>query len=158
MRYGGGYGGLTMHKDVLAVGAGVVGGGLQVAITMSGDSLGTFGAQWVPALGTNGQIINLGTGLVSTALGVLGVAGKTFMGRHEEASSFLLGYGLTALIGGWLVPVVVSQLVGGARRARRAGAAFGPGYPPPPTPSGIPYNQAPQSTQDNIGIVSALSS
>lgn len=155
MAMGYGFGGLTMHKDVLSAGVGVVGGGLQVGITMAADSMGTFGPAWAPQVGTNGQIINLGTGLVATTLGFLGVAGKTFMGRHEDASSFLLGYGLTTVIGGWLVPMAVKTFVGGARRA---GAAFGPGYPTPPTPSGIPYNQAPLATQDNIGITSALSS
>ncbi len=155
MAMGYGFGGLTMHKDVLATGVGVVGGGLQIGITMAADSMGSFGAPWASSVGTNGQIINLGTGLLATTLGVIGVAGKTFMGRHEDASAFLLGYGLTAVVGGWLVPFAVKQFVGGARRA---GAAYGPGYPPPPTPSGIPYNQAPEATQANIGIVSALSS
>lgn len=155
MAMGYGYHSLSMHKDVLASGVGVVGGGLQVGLTMAGDSFGTFGASWAPSVGTNGQIINLGTGLVATTFGILGVAGKTFMGRHEDFSSFLLGYGLTTVIGGWLVPYAVKQLVGGAGRA---GAAYGPGFPPPPTPSGIPYNTAPQATQSNIGITSSLSS
>ncbi len=155
MGYASGYGGLTMHKDVLTAGIGVVGGGLQVGLTMAADSYGSLGTAWAPQIGTNGQILNLGTGLVATTFGVLGLAGKTFMARHENASSFALGYGLTTVIGGWLVPFAVKQMVGGAGRA---GAAYGPGYPPPPTPSGIPFNTAPQATQSNIGITSALSS
>jgi hypothetical protein len=150
-----GFGGLTMSRDVVDVGFGVVAGGVQAGITMVLDTTTSLGPSWAPQIGTNGQIINLGTGLVATALGVTGLMGKWVMGRHKGFSSFLFGYGLTAVIGGWLVPLVVNAAL---KASGRAGAAFGPGYPPPPTPQGIPFNTAPQATRANIGLVSALSS
>jgi hypothetical protein len=153
--YGFGFGGLSMHRDVVDAGLGVVAGGVQAGVTMAIDATAALGTSWAPQIGTNGQIINLGTGLVATALGVTGLAGKWVMGRHAGFSSFLFGYGLTAVLGGWLIPFLVK---GALKASGKAGAAFGVGYPPPPTPSGVPYNSAPQATRDNLGIVSALSS
>lgn len=137
---------------------GVVGigiGAAQIIAMSSADAAGMMGAPVVPQIGTNGQVINFASGLVGMGLGLIGSFGKTrFLGGHPKLSASLLIYGLTAFVGGWLVPRIVVFFAG---RANRAGAAYGTGYGSGATPSGVPFDSAPKATKRNISLVSALS-
>jgi hypothetical protein len=150
--------GLHMDSETrVALVTGVVGvgaGGLQVAATTAWDNAGS-GAAIVPQIGTNGQLVNFGTGLVGTAIGLIGSFGKTrILGNHRGFSGALLGYGLSTLLFGWLVPKLVAMIGGTAARAR---AAFRQGYNQGgTTPSGIPTSHAPAATQRNLAVLGAL--
>ena len=136
------------------LGAGL--GGLQVAATRAWDNSGS-GAPWVSQLSpNNGEVLNFGTGLFGTILGVIGLfssRGRGFkaLGSHPSITGAIFGYGISTLLFGWLVPMIVRQVSGA-----RARAAYRGQYPPPPTPSGIPSGTSPPATQRNIAVLGAL--
>jgi len=143
---------MVFNLDRSAFAAGVVGvgtGGLQLIVTRVLDIKGSLGASWVGGV-TNGQVINIGSGILLTILGLIGCAGKTALGRHPGFSAWLLGHGFTALVAGGLVPAIAGAVTGTNSYAATIG-----GYPPPqrsnPASAG-----APVATQRNAALIRAL--
>ncbi len=128
--FGGGFG-FQVNHDLLAAGAGVLGGGIQVIATQTLDANGTLGAPYVSGL-TNGQLINAATGVPTLLAGTYGVLkSSSRIGQHRGLSGALLGYGATTVVAGVVVPLAVKALApgsaGGARGGRYAGGSGFPG-------------------------------
>lgn len=131
--------------------AGVGTGGLQLIVTRAGDQKAWFGKAVSTAI-TNGQLINLGVGVVATTLGFIGIMGRGgALGRHGGFSAWLLGHGFTALIGGVAVPVITSAIT---NIPNSYAATMGP-YPPPQRTNPLSAG-APMATQRNISLIRAL--
>ena len=129
VEFGTGFG-FSVNHDVLAAGAGIGIGAVQVIATQTLDSSGALGAPLIGGV-TNGQLANIVTGLPTALVGTYGVVkSASKIGRHRNLSAALLGYGATTLLAGAVVPMAVNALssTGAAGMARRARAATGQAY------------------------------
>lgn len=133
VEFGTGFG-FSVNHDVLAAGAGIGIGAVQVIATQTLDSSGALGAPLIGGV-TNGQLANIVTGLPTALVGTYGVVkSASKIGRHRNLSAALLGYGATTLLAGAVVPMAVNALSStgpatvAAGMARRARAATGQAY------------------------------
>jgi hypothetical protein len=146
--------GFNLTTEGRAAVSGLVGigtGGLQLIVTRAIDVKSALGANAISGI-TNGQVVNLGTGLLFTILGFIGVLGKGgALGRHPSFSGWLLAHGFTCLIGGVAVPLIAAAATGTSNSfAATVGA-----YPPPQRSNPISGN-SPLATRRNADLVRAL--
>lgn len=115
-----GYGAPTANAAHLATGA-VVGAGIgatQAIALNAADAAGALGTPAVPALGTNGQLIDYISGGAALALGLAGAFGKGPLRSKTSVSAALATYGATAIAGG-----IAFRMVGGSVGSTTAGVA-----------------------------------
>lgn len=133
-----------------AGGIGVGTGGLQLIVTRVLDIKGSLGANLVAHI-TNGQLLNVGSGIVMTLLGLIGCFGKTrLLGGHPGFSAWLLGHGMTTLVAGGIAPLVAGAITGTNSYAASIGS-----YPPPQRSNPLSAG-APLATQRNAQLIRAL--
>lgn len=123
------------HEVVPPLVGGTV-GALQVTATNLADLQGTLGTPFVPQVwATNGELVNTLTGGVALGAAAAGSVGKgRYLSTHEGARNATLGYGIVALVAGWVVPLFIRVAQGKAFRAsgRMGGGRFA--YLPSPAP------------------------
>ena len=151
--------GFSVNHDVLAAGAGIGIGAVQVIATQTLDSSGSLGTPLIGGV-TNGQLANIVTGLPTALVGTYGVVkSASKIGQHRNLSAALLGYGATTLLAGAVVPMAVNALsgTGAAGMARRARAATGTAYTTSEQRNNAHVGLAPAATS-NFRLSAALNS
>lgn len=159
VEFGTGFG-FSVNHDVLAAGAGIGIGAVQVIATQTLDSNGSLGAPLIGGV-SNGQLANIVTGLPTALVGTYGVVkSASKIGRHRNLSAALLGYGATTLLAGAVVPMAVNALSttgAAAGMARRARAATGSAYTTSEQRNNAHEGLAPAATS-NFRLSAALNS
>ena len=115
-----GYGAPTANAAHLATGA-IVGAGIgatQAIALNAADAAGALGAPVIPAIGTNGQLIDYVAGGAALGLGLAGAFGKGPLKSKTSISAAVATYGATAIAGG-----IAFRMVGGSVGSTPAGVA-----------------------------------
>lgn len=125
------------RQALVAVG-GIGLGGVQVLGLSALQGAGMLGTPVLPSVfATNGELINGLLGIVGTGIGILGAMHKTsFLARHRDFALGSLTYGVTTLLTGWIVPMIL-RMVGQGTGAFPAGGGnqAGPIYAPGTSPT-----------------------